>query len=288
MRLRPVWCGCVLALLTGCGGDAYRGERIRVAGAQIPVELIESWLRDAKGPRFAVERVGEAVWSQNGFDRLASGEADVACVDRTIGAQELEDMQGRPVEGMRLGFYGFAFYVHPANKLDSIYAGHIRYLFQRKITDWKELAGSGVPMEGPIRLVGPQKATRGGELLKLQANVFFDRPTWEAMNSDDQIIDAVANDPLALGFASLGLDQGVRYLGLRMERRSAPVFPSLDDIEADRYGLAKVLYVYYVSPPAANVAAMLDYLYSDAGRAAIEATAVWPIRRERAAVSRSE
>lgn len=286
MRVRLVLVLVLPLFLGGCGsGEKYRGERVRLAGAQIPLELIESWLREAKGPRFATERAGEAVWSQNGFDRLAAGDADIACTDRPIGTQEIEDMKGRTVEGLRVGFYGYAFYVHASNKLDSIYARHIRYLFQKKITDWKELAGSGVQMEGPIRLVGPQKATRGGELLKLQANVFFERPTWEALDSDEKIIEAVAADPLALGFASLGLDQGVRYLGLRMERNAPPAFPSLDEIESDRYGLAKVIYVYYATPPGRNVSTVLDYLFGHDGRAAMEKTGVWPIRRERAALS---
>lgn len=284
-RIATLPVALLLALATGCGGDEYRGARLRLAGAQIPVELMESWLREARGPRFETERAGEAVWSQNGFDRLASGEADIACVDRPIGKQELDDLAGKPVEGMRVGFYGFAFYVHPSNKLDSVYAGHIRYLFQRKITDWKELAGQGPQVEGPIRLIGPKKASRGGELLKMQANVFFDRPTWEPKETDEEIIEAVAADPLALGFAAIGLDQGARYLGLRMERTGDPAFPSLDEIESDRYGLAKVIYIYYPTPPTPAVTDLLTYLYGATGRAAIESTGVWPIRRERAAVT---
>ena len=58
-----------------------------------------------------------------------------------------------------------------------------------------------------------------------------------------------------------------------------------EEIEAEAYGLAKVIYVYVLDPPNASARAVLDYLFSPQGRAAIEATHVWPLPRERAAVS---
>ncbi|MBI5862949.1 MAG: hypothetical protein HZB38_00265 [Planctomycetes bacterium] len=155
---------------------------------------------------------------------------------------------------------------------------------RQKTTDWKELAGPGSKLEGPIRLIGPEKSTRGGELLMRQANIWFAQPTWETCKSDGEIIDAVAKDPMALGFASLGLDNGVRYLGLRMDRNGPPVLPSLDAIEDERYGLAKVIYVYYATPASATTQAVLDCLFSSQGAAAIQATNVWPVAKDRAKI----
>ena len=106
-------------------------------------------------------------------------------------------------------------------------------------------------------------------------------PTWEALESDAEIVRAVADDPSALGFAAIGLDTDVRYLGLRMVRGVRPSLPSLEEIESERYGLAKVIYLYYRSPPTPAVQAALDYLDSDSGRAAIEATDVWPFPASR-------
>ena len=119
-RVAPSLVCVALSLLVGCGGLAYEGHRIRLAGAQIPLELMESWLRTSSGPRFDTQRVGEAVWSQTGFEALREGTADLACTDRPIGAQELAEFGERKIEGMRIGFYGFAFYGHPSNKLDSL------------------------------------------------------------------------------------------------------------------------------------------------------------------------
>lgn len=288
--------GCLTAILvvtcacsiTGCLSEnvGTPATKISLAGAQIPVDLVESWLNDSQQPNFDIRRVGPTYLSQHGFDNLRDGPADVAVTDRPVGKLEFAALceKGKTVEGMRVGFYGFAFYVNPQNTIDSIFAGHLRYLFQKKTTDWKELAPAGSKLEGPIRLIGPEKSTRGGESLMRHANIWFAQATWETKETDSQIVDAVADDPLALGFASLGFDQGVRYLGLRMDRNGPPVLPSLEAIEEERYGYAKVIYVYYATPATPQVQAMLDYLFSPAGVAAIQSTSVWPLAKERARI----
>ena len=71
---------------------------------------------------------------------------------------------------------------------------------------------------------GPRKSTRGGTILVLQSQIWFAEPTWEQFDTDAEIVGAVAADPSALGFASVGHDQGVRYLGLRMNRYGNRLF----------------------------------------------------------------
>lgn len=255
--------------------------RVALAGAQIPVELVASWLHEAEDDfRFEAAQVGPVYLSQHGFENLLAANCDIACTDRLITPREYHRFDQRELKGYRVGFYGYALYVHPDNPLDNIFAGHLSPLFQRKITDWQELG----PHEGPIRLIGPHKSTRGGQVLMRQANIWFAKPTWEPLESDLEIVDQVAADPYALGFASIGFDQEVRYLGLRMKRTDPPAFPSLEEIQSERYGLAKVIYVYTSAEPNGAAEAVLDYLFSARGRGAMESTGVWPIPPHRAAV----
>lgn len=276
-----------MVLVTGCH-QGPPAVKVRLAGAQIPVELVESWLRDAKSPAFFTEQVTPVYLSQHGFENLARGECDLACTDRTITPRELVLFAERtgPLAARRVAFYGYALYVHPSNPLDSVFARHLRLIFQKRITDWQQLAGEQVPQcQGPINLYGPAKETRAGMVLSPIANIWFANPTWRVFNSDAEIVGQVAADPLGLGFAGIGHDDaGVRYLGLRMEERGPPAFPSLEEVETERYGLAKLIYVYYREPPSPAVQAALDYLFSDAGRAAIEGTDLWAIPLERATV----
>ncbi|MFH1745966.1 MAG: substrate-binding domain-containing protein [Planctomycetota bacterium] len=259
-----------------------------MTGAQIATELTESWLHEAKSYRFQTIRPRNPSWSEVGFQALAAGECDLACTDRTLSARELQEFGDRRIEGYRVAFYGYALYVHPDNPLDSIFAKHINLVFQQRISDWKELAGQGiVGLEGPIQLFGPLKTSRGGMILMRRAKIWFTNPTWQPLETDAEILARVADDPLAMGFASVGYDEGVRALGIRMRRTDPPAFPSLEEIESERYGLAKVIYVYMASPPSPEANAAIEYLFSERGRQAIEATDTWPIPWERAAVTRN-
>ncbi len=277
-------CAALFALIAGCGRSPGPTYRLSLAGAQIPTELVTSWLSKSVSPGFAVEMKSLPTWSMKGFQSLARGECDAACTDRTLGYNELGDFGDTKPAGVRVAFYGFGLYVHPDNPLDSVFAGHLSLLFQKKITDWKELAGSSGKIEGPIQLYGPRKSSRGGDILMRQAKVFFNNPTWKDFDTDDEVVAAVAADPLGLGFAAIGRDHGARYLGLRMERDAKPAFPSLEEIESERYGLAKVIYIYYVPPASPAVQALLDFLQSPAGAAAMQGTGVWPVPRERSEV----
>jgi len=272
-------------MLTGCAPPGPKGVRVSLGGAQIPVELVESWLHDSKTRPFTVHQVSPVYLSQHGFQNLARGECDLACTDRPITVRELPQFGDRPVQGRRVAFYGYALYVHPSNPLDSVFVKQLRQVFETKIADWKELAGGQIAgLEGAIQLYGPHKSTRGGSVLAPLAKIWFAGATWQTLDTDAEIVAKVAEDPLALGFAGIGYDHDVRYLGLRMERTGAPVFPSLEEIESERYGLAKLIYVYYVDPPSPSVQAVLDYLYGPEGRAAIESGELWAVPPDRAAV----
>ncbi len=269
----------------GCASPGPKGVRVSLGGAQIPVELVESWLHDSKTRPFTVHRVAPVYLSQHGFENLARGECDLACTDRPVTVRELPQFGDRPVQGRRIAFYGYALYVHPSNPLDSIFVKHLRLVFEKKIADWKDLTGEPIAgLEGPIQLYGPHKSTRGGSVLAPLAKIWFATATWQTLDTDAEIVAKVAADPLALGFAGIGYDQGVRYLGLRMDRTGAPAFPSLEEIESARYDLAKLIYVYYVDPPSPAAQAVLDYLYGPEGRAAIESTDLWAVPLERATV----
>jgi ABC-type phosphate transport system substrate-binding protein len=260
--------------------------QLRLGGAQIAVELVESWLRESRERAFYVEQVPPVYLSQHGHENLLKGACDMACTDRRLSARELEAFGDRAVAGRRVAYYGYALYVHGSNPLDAIYAGHMKLVFQRRITDWSELAGAQIPeLAGRISLYGPSKSTRAGMVLSPLARVWFAEATWEVLDSDAEIVARVAADPLALGFAGIGYEEGVRYLGLRMERHDKAAYPSLEEIECERYGLAKLIYVYYLDPPAPAVQDALEYLFGDAGRAAIEETDLWPVDPQRSHVT---
>lgn len=277
---------CCLATLTaavGCG-RAQLGQtiRLRVAGAQIPVELVSYWLSEARSPGFDVTPVAPVYLSQNGYQALRRGECDIACTDRPPSELEVKDFGEARLVGYRVAYYGFGLYVNLDNPVDAIFAGHLKLAMQKRIADWKQLGGREVP----VTIYGPQKGTRGGQLLAQQARIWFSEPTWVALDTPEQIVQKVAEDPGALGFAPIGYDGDVRYLGLKMERHGTPALPSLEEIESGEYGYAKMIYVYAHEPPGRAAQAAIDHLLSERGARFIRKTDLWPVGPERARVTR--
>ncbi len=277
--------GMTLAAVAGCGHTGRPAVHLRLSGAQIPTEMTASWLDDARGRGFTIEKVWPLNYSQSGFSKLAAGTCDLACTDRRLSSTELEQFGDRRVRGHRIAFYGFGLYVHLDNPLDAIFAGHLELVLREQITDWQQLAGDAVDWQGPIQVYGRAKDTRAGMHLSHMARILIAEPTWEVKPTDQAVIAAVADDPRALGFANIGYDDAdVRYLGLRMERTGPAAYPSLEEIESERYGLAKLIYVYHIEPPTPAVQAALDYLRSEVGAAAIRDTDMWPVDPPRSAL----
>ncbi len=258
---------------------------LTLAGAQISTDLVASWLDMSEQAEFVVTKRWPLRHAQDGFHALATGECDLACVDRRPGEKERTAFGDQPIGGRRLGIRGLALYVHDQNRLDAIFAGHLRMILRGDVTTWEPLAGDQIPdLTGQIRLYARGKDTLAGMQLAQMAGIFMATPPWTVCESDAEVVARVWEDPAALGFAAIGYDgDGVRYLGLRMERAGDAAFPSLEEIEAERYGLAQVIQVYFAQPPSAAVEAALEYLRSDVARARMAATEVFAIPVERSA-----
>jgi phosphate transport system substrate-binding protein len=268
---------CLLVLLcTGCNTGGAQTVHLSVAGSQVAVELVSSWLDDAGSGCFDVTR-GRTYQSDAGFQALQRGEADLACADRAITPRELEPFGEHKPVGHAIAFYGYGLYVNVENTVDSILAAHLSMVYRGQVGGWAPLGGAEVP----IGLYGPPKGSRGGELLARQAGIWFDEPKWRVLETPEAIVAAVAADPGGLGFAPLGYDdESVRYLGLRMSPTSEPVLPSLEAIGSGRYGFAKVIYVYTRSPTDPRAQAVIDYLHSPGGVEAIRSTDLHPMAPE--------
>lgn len=275
----------VLLLAAGCTSLDTPRVKTRITGAQITTELVESWLLDSQTYRFEVDKPANPAWSTVGYAMLAQGQCDVACTGRPPGPEELKSFGDRQVVGRRVGFFGYALYVHPDNPLDGIRARDMSLVFQGKITDWSQLLPEGSrDFSGPIHLYGPRKQTRGGMILAQHARIWMADPPWTPFDDDREIVARVQEDPLAMGFAAIGYDDGCRYLGIQLAADQPPAFPSLEEIESQRYALATVIFVYYFTPPNEAASAVVDYLFSADGRRAIEQTNVWPLPSEHSVV----
>jgi phosphate transport system substrate-binding protein len=152
--------------------------------------------------------------------------------------------------------------VHPQNPISDLTAARARAVFAGEIGNWKELGGSDATIRVISREEGSgtrksfQKLVLGDG--KFAANAMF-------QNSNGTIREAVANDPAAIGYLSIGLvDTRVRALPYD------GVAASNDNVKNGSYPLARPVYFLTKGEPTAAVKAFIEYVLSDASQKLLE------------------
>jgi len=280
-------------LCTGCS-DMVAGWRqswrvarmptrhLRLGGAQIPVELVESLAMRCRSVPFEVQRVGKIRFSIDGFKSLTEGVCNVACTSQKIAwyeAKNYRDKHGNLPRGWRIAWDAYAIYIHPDNPIKEITAEQFKQIMRGQIKVWSALGGS----RDPITLYGPDRGTRGGRLFMQIARLFMTNPPWEEIDSHAKIVELVRQNELAMGLAEVGHQDVAPYMGIKTTLAPVARRPDFDTLEADQWALAKTIWLWTTDPPDEAAKDLIDYLYSPDGQAAIRRIGYTPIPRERGA-----
>lgn len=138
---------------------------------------------------------------------------------------------------------------------------------------WGDLGLTGAWAARPIHLLGikPDAALA----LFLQAKVFPSRPYSPALQGfghSTDVVEAVAKDPAAIGFAAVNLaTSAVKVLPLAAAPGRSPVAPSREALQAGRYPLDRQLLIYVRRPLDPLVRAYLSLALSCEGQAIVAA-----------------
>lgn len=148
--------------------------------------------------------------------------------------------------------------VNPQNPVKVLTAAQVQAIYAGNITNWKALGGVDRAINlytrdeaSGTRAVFWKKALKKGQIAAT-ANV---------VSSNGAMKTAVANDPYAIGYVSVGhIDSSVQPVALD------GVVPNLETVKDGRYPVARGLYSITVGQPQGVVKAFIDYLYSPSGQ----------------------
>jgi phosphate binding protein len=241
-------------------------------GGTVGPELAAAF-REANG----VEVKFEALGSATAFGGLFDGTAAIGASSRSVNADELAEAQALGIELKEfvIGYDGVAVITHPSNPVAALTLAELAALFSGEITDWGQLR-NGAP--GLVAVCG--RPAYSGTHEFFQGRVLGQRTdsgrrqfvaTRRVLEKSEQLVEAVSQDPAAIGYVGLGyVKSGVRALPLR-ENGSAPaVAPNPDSVRDGTYPVYRPLLMYTSGPPSGAVAAFLRFVLSARGQSIVE------------------
>lgn len=184
-----------------------------------------------------------------------------------------------------------AIYVHRDNPVQQLSLAQIDAIFdkdlkrgQPAITTWGQV---GLPETAlasqPIRLYGRDKRSGTREFFKHVALKDGElRDTVKEQPGSASEIIAIAQDPLAIGYAGTGFNiPEVRQVPIAIQPDQAPVLPSVDSVASGAYPLGRSLYLYVNKNPKEKldplVAEFLAFVNSRQGQETVARASLYPL-----------
>ncbi len=253
-----VICGAALGLvLAAAGCSRPSGQQLTLAGSTafqpFAEKLAEHYLALNPQVQINVQGGGSAV----GIQSALSGAAE-------IGMADLIEMppEAKALNSIIVARDGIAIIANPDNVVSNLSAEQAKGIFAGKIVNWKEVGGADAPVRVISREEGSgtrrsfDKLVLKGE--KLAAGALF-------QNSNGTSREAVASDPNAIGYVSIGLvSDRVKALSY------GGVHPTNADVKNGSYPLERPVYFLTNGEPSLLAKAFIDYVLSPEAQGILE------------------
>lgn len=263
----------LMLLLAGCRGDSGTSGQASVSlqnkGSDTMVNLALAWAEryQAEHPEASISVTGGG--SGTGLSALLNETVDIANASRAIKDEELEQAQAA---GFTPGEYvvardAIAVIVNPENPVKELTLAQISAIYRCEITNWSQVGGEDRPI---VRL---SRETNSGthvyfleEVIRLGDKTNTDIFCAETllMPSSEGIIAEVADNPNAIGYDGLGyVTEDVKMLALSENPAGPFILPSVENVNAGTYPIARDLYMYTrTDTPDGLVKAYLEWVFS--------------------------
>ncbi len=172
---------------------------------------------------------------------------------------------------------GLAVIVHPSNPIQRLTFTQIRDMYTGAITNWNQVGGPN------LRVVVVSRDTASGtfgsfrELVLDNAEVTAPGALFQP--STAAVEGAVATTPGAIGYIGLGyLNPRVKALEVARTETEPYIAPSIDNVVAGTYAIARPLFMITNGFPTGAVLDYLNFVLSDQGQKLVLETGYVPVR----------
>jgi phosphate transport system substrate-binding protein len=247
-------------LVAPCFGEAlqyFEGKKgnIKIAGgtAHIPVmkEAAKRIMTRNKDIVVTVAGGGSGL----GIKQVGEGLVDIGNSGRKPKSEEIEKYK---LKMFKWAIDGVGVVVNPANKVQSLTKDQLKDIFSGKIDNWSVLGG----VKHAITVYTRDEASGTRAVFWEKA---LDKESISAkalfVPSNGAMKTAVANDPYAIGYVSVGhMDETVASVALD------GVKPTLDTVKSGQYKIARGLYSNTKGDPTGLTQLFINYLFSLEGQ----------------------
>ncbi len=237
--------------------DAFEGQKgtIKIAGgtAHIPVmkEAAKRIMTRYKGIVITVGGGGSGV----GIKQVGEGLVDIGNSGRAPRPEEIEPYD---LKMFKWAIDGVAVVVHPANPVKSLTKDRLKEIFSEKIDNWKTLGGA----DHAITVYTRDEASGTREVFwekALDKDLISKKALF--IPSNGAMKTAVANDPYAIGYVSVGhMDPSVAPVTLD------GVTPTIETVANGQYKVSRGLYSNTRGEPKGLTKLFIDYLFTAEGQ----------------------
>lgn len=181
-------------LLAGCGGSTDSGT-VSTNGSTSMESVIgvlgEQFMADNSGVKVSYDPTG----SGTGIEAAKNGACDIGLASRALKDEEAAG----GLMGTTVALDGIAVIVNPANGVEDLTVEQIAQIFTGAITDWSELGGAA----GTISCIGREAGSGTRDGFETVTGTVDACKLDQELTSTGAVIEAVAGNPNAIGYASL-------------------------------------------------------------------------------------
>ena len=207
-----------MAALTGCGSksDAPAADSTdSTTGTETPAALSgsvstngstsmekvigilsEQFMADNSGVSVTYDPTGSGA----GIEAASNGSADIGLSSRALKDEEIAD----GLTGTTVALDGIAVIVNAGSKVEDLSVEQIAQIFTGEITDWSEVGGEA----GTISCIGREAGSGTRDGFESITNTRDACKLDQELTSTGGVIEAVAGNPNAIGYASLSAVEG--------------------------------------------------------------------------------
>jgi len=259
--------------------DIDFSKMIEARGSDTMVNLGQRWAEEFMDeyPESMMSVTGGG--SGTGIAAMINGTIDIALSSRAIREGEIEQAAENDVDVIEhiTGRDGIAIAVNPDNPVDELTMEDVKAIFTGEKRNWSDFGGN----DAEITLYS--RESNSGTYVFFREFVLEDEDYASFANlmpSTQAIVEGVIQDVNGIGYIGLAYldDEGIKGVSISSEEGAEASFPSIENVIAGDYPVARPLFLYTDGEPEGVVKLFMEFVMSEQGQEIVEMIGFVPVQ----------